>query len=164
MTITRRSLLLGAAAIAGLSASTAHSSGGIARAAEGGFPFKLSDDEWHIRLTGAEYDVLRRHGTEPAFSSPLYYEKRAGIFACAGCTQPLFSSDAKYESGTGWPSFFDVLDGAVATSEDDSHLMKRTEVHCTNCGGHLGHVFEDGPEPTGLRYCINGTALDFVPA
>jgi len=107
--------------------------------------------------------VLRQHGTEPPGSSPLNQEKRGGTFICAGCGQPLFSSETKFESGTGWPSFWRPLDGAVATSTDRSLLMMRTEVHCANCSGHLGHVFPDGPEPTGLRYCMNGTALAFNP-
>ena len=107
---------------------------------------------------------MRHHGTERPFSSPLNAEKRKGTFACAGCGLPLFASDTKFESGTGWPSFFRPLANAVATSSDRSLLMPRTEVHCRRCGGHLGHVFEDGPPPTGLRYCINGVALTFAPA
>jgi peptide-methionine (R)-S-oxide reductase len=108
--------------------------------------------------------VLREHGTERAGTSPLNAEKRSGAFACAGCGQPLFASGTKFESGTGWPSFFAPLDGAVETTEDRSFLMTRTEVHCSRCGGHLGHVFEDGPAPTGLRYCMNGAAMRFEPA
>jgi peptide-methionine (R)-S-oxide reductase len=107
--------------------------------------------------------VLRGHGTEPRGASPLNREKRTGEFTCAGCGQPLFLSDAKYESGTGWPSFFKPLEGAVETSVDQSHFMTRVEVHCSRCGGHLGHVFEDGPKPTGQRYCMNGVAMKFVP-
>ena len=128
------------------------------------FPVRKSDDEWRARLSDAQYDVLRRHRTERAFSSPLDREKRAGTFACAACGHPLFSSRAKFDSGTGWPSFHEPLDGAVGTSTDYSWLMIRTEVHCARCGGHLGHVFRDGPKPTGLRYCINGLALSFIPA
>jgi peptide-methionine (R)-S-oxide reductase len=123
-----------------------------------------SDAEWRKLLTPAQYDVLRQHGTERPFTSPLNREKRAGIFACAGCDLPVFSSDAKFESGTGWPSFWQPLDNAVALAEDNSFLMRRTEVHCRRCGGHLGHVFNDGPMPTGLRYCINGVSLTFKPA
>jgi peptide-methionine (R)-S-oxide reductase len=108
--------------------------------------------------------VLRHEGTERPFSSPLDREKRAGTFHCAGCDQALFASDTKFDSGTGWPSFYTYIDGALGTSVDNSLFMTRTEVHCSNCGGHQGHVFEDGPQPTGLRYCINGVALNFVAA
>lgn len=136
----------------------------LTRAAEGDFPFKLSDEEWKAKLTPEAYDVLRHEGTEYAFTSPLNNEKRAGVFHCAGCDQALFESEKKYDSGTGWPSFWDFIPGAIGTSIDNSLFMTRTEVHCTNCGGHQGHVFEDGPPPTGLRYCINGVSLRFVPA
>jgi peptide-methionine (R)-S-oxide reductase len=115
-------------------------------------------------LTPEQHHVLREHGTEPRGSSPLNKEKRAGMFRCAGCGQPLFSSETKYESGTGWPSFWAPLQkDAVATTEDQSYGMTRTEVHCSKCGGHLGHVFPDGPQPTGLRFCMNGIALEFEP-
>ena len=123
-----------------------------------------SDAEWRQRLTPAQYAVLRQQATERPWSSPLNKEHRQGTFACAGCALPLFSSSTKFESGTGWPSFFAPLEGAVETQVDRSHWMTRTEVHCARCGGHLGHVFPDGPPPTGLRYCINGVALDFVAA
>ncbi|HEX4077947.1 MAG TPA: peptide-methionine (R)-S-oxide reductase MsrB [Rhizomicrobium sp.] len=123
-----------------------------------------SDDEWRAKLTADQYRVLREHGTERPGSSPLNAEKRAGMFRCAGCGKELFDSAAKYESGSGWPSFTAPREGAVGTSHDASHLMERTEVHCAECGGHLGHVFEDGPQPTGQRYCMNGTALTFEPA
>ena len=122
------------------------------------------DDEWREKLTAEQYYVLRKHGTEPPGSSPLNKEKRGGTFICAACGQPLFASDAKYESGTGWPSFWKPIDDqAVATTTDRSLLMTRTEVHCAKCEGHLGHVFPDGPQPTGLRYCMNGLALQFEP-
>jgi peptide-methionine (R)-S-oxide reductase len=124
---------------------------------------KLSDGDWYKRLTQAQYDVLRKHGTERAGTSPLNQEKRKGTFTCAGCDLPLFSSDAKFESGTGWPSFFQPLPNAVGTKTDRSLFMSRTEVHCSRCLGHLGHVFDDGPKPTGLRYCMNGVAMKFVP-
>ena len=114
-------------------------------------------------LTPEQFHVLREHGTERAGSSPLNREKRAGTFRCAGCGQPLFSSDTKFESGTGWPSFYAPLDEAVATTVDRAHGMTRTEVHCAQCAGHLGHVFPDGPRPTGQRYCMNGLALEFEP-
>lgn len=124
---------------------------------------KKSDEEWRQSLTPAQYHVLREHGTEPAGTSALNQEHRAGTFKCAGCGQELFSSDTKYESCTGWPSFFRPLQGAVGTSVDDSYFMRRTEVHCSRCGGHLGHVFPDGPAPTGQRFCMNGVAMMFEP-
>jgi peptide-methionine (R)-S-oxide reductase len=114
-------------------------------------------------LTPEQHNVLREHGTERRGSSPLNQEKRAGTFRCAGCGEPLFCSDTKYESGTGWPSFYAPLDNAVETETDASYGMTRTEVHCAKCGGHLGHVFPDGPKPTGQRYCMNGVAMEFEP-
>lgn len=127
------------------------------------FPVNKTEGEWATELTPEQYRVLRQHGTERPGTSPLNQEKRDGVFACAGCGQPLFESDTKYESCSGWPSFFLPLDGAIETSEDNSHFMTRTEVHCSRCGGHLGHVFPDGPQPTGLRFCMNGVALAFEP-
>ncbi|MGA8194518.1 MAG: peptide-methionine (R)-S-oxide reductase MsrB [Acetobacteraceae bacterium] len=127
------------------------------------FPVMHSDAEWRHILTADQYDVLRGHGTEAPDSCALLSEKRPGRFACAGCGQALFESRLKFESGTGWPSFNDPIAGAVETSTDRSHGMVRTEVHCSNCGSHLGHVFDDGPPPTHLRYCINGIAMDFKP-
>ena len=126
-------------------------------------PLVLSDTEWKKRLTPAQYGVLREEGTERAGTSPLNGEKRKGTFQCAGCDLPLFASSMKYESGTGWPSFFTSLPGAVQTKRDFHLVLPRTEYHCARCGGHHGHVFEDGPKPTGLRYCNNGVALKFVP-
>ena len=125
------------------------------------FPIEKSDAEWRRLLTAQQYDVLRDHATERPFTSPLDDEKRHGIFVCAGCGQRLFSSRTKFDSGTGWPSFWEPLPAAVGTTVDRSYFMVRTEVHCARCGGHLGHVFDDGPRPTGLRYCINGAALRF---
>jgi peptide-methionine (R)-S-oxide reductase len=127
------------------------------------FEVEKSEEEWKRSLSPAQYQVLRRHGTEPAGASPLNAEKRQGEFLCAGCGAALFDSDTKYESGSGWPSFYAPRQGSVGTSQDKSLLLNRTEVHCARCGGHLGHVFEDGPAPTGLRYCMNGAALDFQP-
>ncbi len=121
-----------------------------------------SDDEWKKELPPACYDVLRHEGTERPFTSPLNNEKRAGTFVCAGCELELFTSDKKYDSGTGWPSFFDVIPGHVETKTDFKLIAPRTEYHCARCGGHQGHVFDDGPKPTGLRYCNNGVALKFV--
>ncbi|ODT68061.1 MAG: peptide-methionine (R)-S-oxide reductase [Pelagibacterium sp. SCN 63-23] len=160
MPICRRDLLLSFAASG---AALAMGSKG-AWAADGDFPFRLTDEAWRARLQPAAYQVLRHEDTEPAFTSPLNDEKREGIFHCAGCDAALFTSDTKYDSGTGWPSFWDYIPGSIGTKEDNSLWMARIEVHCANCGGHQGHVFEDGPPPTGLRYCINGLALRFEPS
>ena len=149
----REAIFLGAAAMLGTPAWAAQQS----------FEVTHSDAEWRKILTPAQYYILRQQGTEPPFSSPLLNEHRKGVFTCAGCALPLFSSAAKFDSGTGWPSFWQALPNAVQTSEDDSFEMARTEVHCRRCGGHLGHVFPDGPPPTGLRYCMDGLALNFVP-
>jgi len=156
--IDRRTFLIAGAACAlvGCSGSPAE--------AQGNFPFKLGDAEWRKRLSPAAYHVLRKHGTERPGSSPLDREKRRGTFHCAGCNHPLFASATKFDSGTGWPSFWRPLPRAVGTRTDRSLMMTRTEVHCANCGGHLGHVFEDGPRPTGLRYCMNGVAMRFRAA
>jgi peptide-methionine (R)-S-oxide reductase len=126
-------------------------------------PATRSDEEWREHLTPEQYRVLRGHGTERAGSSALNQEKRRGTYVCAGCGQPLYASATKFESGSGWPSFWAPIEEAVATSVDRSLLMTRTEVHCARCGGHLGHVFPDGPQPTGERYCMNGVALQFEP-
>lgn len=127
------------------------------------FPIEKSDAEWRSQLRPESYRVLRESDTEWAFSSPLDKEKRSGVYVCAGCDQLLFSSSTKFESGTGWPSFWKPLDAAVGTSIDRGLFMVRTEVHCSRCGGHLGHVFPDGPPPTGQRYCMNGAAMTFIP-
>ncbi len=128
------------------------------------FPVTHTDAEWRQILTPEQYAILRGHGTERPGTCTLNFEKRAGTFTCAGCGQKLFVAAKKFESGTGWPSFNDPEPGAVATSVDRSHGMIRMECHCSRCGGHLGHVFEDGPKPTGLRYCINSVAMNFEPA
>ncbi len=127
------------------------------------FEVTHTDEEWRRLLTPEQYRVMRRHGTEPPGSCALNHEKRAGTFVCAGCGQRLFTSSKKFESGTGWPSFNDPLEGAVENTDDRSHGMTRTEVHCRRCGSHLGHVFPDGPPPAHLRYCINGVAMNFLP-
>jgi len=161
--MSRRNLVLdGAGAAAALGISRLFGGKTEAKTA-GSFPFELTDAEWRQRLTAEQYRILRGHGTERAGTSPLDREKRQGTFHCAGCDQALFSSATKFDSGTGWPSFWRPLEGAVGESEDNSLFMSRTEVHCANCGGHLGHVFPDGPPPTGLRYCMNGAAMSFKP-
>jgi peptide-methionine (R)-S-oxide reductase len=124
----------------------------------------LSDDEWRDRLTDDEYHILRERGTEPKFSGDYLDRKEDGTYTCAGCGTELFDSDTKFDSGSGWPSFYDAVEGSVELETDTRHGMRRTEVLCATCGGHLGHVFEDGPEPTGERYCINSVALDFDPS
>lgn len=128
------------------------------------FEIEKTPEEWKRQLTPAQYHILREEGTEPAYSSPLNNEHRKGTFACAGCDQALYASETKFESGTGWPSFYDHLPNAIGTTSDRSYFMVRTAVHCSRCGGHLGHVFNDGPKPTGLRYCMDGLALTFKPA
>ena len=149
--LTRRTILL---ATTGVVAMAADRSGGE-------FEIMRTDKEWKSVLTPAQYYVLRQQGTERAGSSPLDREKRSGRFHCAGCDLPLYSSEAKFDSGTGWPSFWEAIEGAVGTTTDRSFFMTRTEVHCRRCGGHLGHIFNDGPPPTGKRHCINGVALRF---
>ncbi len=153
-------------ALAGASALLPSRRSASAAVATVGERFKVerTDAEWRRLLTPAQFAVLRGHGTERAGSSPLDGEKRRGTFACAGCGRPAFTSNAKFDSGTGWPSFSRPLDGAVGTRTDRSFLMARTEVHCAQCGGHLGHVFDDGPPPTGKRFCMNGVALAFEAA
>ena len=126
-------------------------------------PATLSDAEWQQRLTPEQFKVLRKHATERAGTSPLNHEKRPGTFVCAGCGTELFDAATKYESGSGWPSFYTPIEGAIGTSVDRSWFATRTEVHCARCKGHLGHVFDDGPAPTGLRFCMNGVAMGFKP-
>ena len=159
--IERRALLAG---VAGVGLAGWLAAGRRLRAAEAGhFPVAHSDEEWRRMLTPVQYAILRRQGTEPPESSPLDHEFRAGQYDCVGCGQKLFSSQTKFDSHTGWPSFWQPLPGAVSSADDKSFFMSRTEVHCSNCGGHLGHVFDDGPKPTGLRYCMNGAVLSFHP-
>jgi peptide-methionine (R)-S-oxide reductase len=159
--LDRRKLILGGTALA--------SAAGLwwiydTSEARGRFEIERSDDEWRQILTRSQFAVLRLHRTEAPGSSALNFEKRRGVYACAACALPLFSSDTKYDSRTGWPSFYEPLPNAIGTARDYALLIPRTEVHCRRCGGHLGHVFDDGPPPTGLRYCINGAALAFTPA
>jgi peptide-methionine (R)-S-oxide reductase len=156
-TIARRGLL--GAGIAALTAAMLPRD-----AVAAAFPVALSDAQWRARPTPAQFATLRKEATEPPFTSPLNDEHRRGVFRCAGCARPLFSSATKFDSGTGWPSFWQPLKGAIGTRTDRAMLMARTEVHCSRCGGHLGHVFDDGPRPTGLRYCMNGVAMRFAPA
>jgi peptide-methionine (R)-S-oxide reductase len=159
--ISRRSLL-GSTAIAVAAAALLPFHSRVADAADA-FPFTHTDAEWRKLLTPAQYAVLRKEDTEQPFTSPLLHEERRGDFTCAGCAQHLFSSTTKFDSKTGWPSFWAPLQNAVGTTRDASFGMIRTAVHCSNCGGHLGHVFDDGPKPTGLRYCMNGVAMNFAP-
>ena len=142
--------------------TTTATAGATREAGAAGFPFTRTDAEWRALLSPEQYAVMRGHATEPPGSCALLHEKRAGTFSCAGCGQPLFHSVVKFESGTGWPSFNEPVEGAVATSVDRKFGMTRTEVHCANCGSHLGHVFDDGPPPSHLRYCINGVAMNFA--
>ncbi|RED11247.1 Peptide methionine sulfoxide reductase MsrB [Pontivivens insulae] len=161
MTLNRRSFLTGTVAMGGLAAVL----GLPATADEGPFEITLSEETWRARLTPAQFAVLREEATERPFSSPLNEEYRSGTFHCAGCDNPLYESATKYDSGTGWPSFWEAIEGRVATKEDWSFFLgTRTEVHCARCGGHQGHIFADGPAPTGMRHCINGVALRFVAA
>jgi peptide-methionine (R)-S-oxide reductase len=160
--MTRRLFLLGAGTAA-VALSAAGMRSGPVRAAQT-FEVAHTEEEWRKVLTPEQFAVLRQSATERPFTSPLLEEHRKGVFTCAGCELDLFSSDTKFDSGTGWPSFWKPLDNAVGTEEDTTFGMVRTAVHCRRCGGHLGHVFDDGPKPTGLRYCMNGIALAFKPA
>lgn len=169
--LRRKFLLIGAGSalvIAGFAMSRVQRAEAInpktAGPPESGFEIIKSEVEWRALLTDEQYMVLRLEETEPAYSSPLNTEHRPGVFNCAGCDLPLYSSEAKYDSGTGWPSFSRSLPNAVGTKEDHSFFEVRTEVHCRRCGGHLGHIFDDGPPPTGERHCLNGTALAFIAA
>jgi peptide-methionine (R)-S-oxide reductase len=160
--INRRALLTAGVALSAFAVSSRFGEAETMTTTETTDYRNLSDMDWRQRLNANQYMVLRQHGTERPGSSPLNKEKRKGTFTCAGCDLPLFSSDTKFESGTGWPSFYQPLPNAVETKTDRSLFMTRTEVHCARCLGHLGHVFDDGPAPTGLRYCMNGVAMKFV--
>jgi peptide-methionine (R)-S-oxide reductase len=165
--LTRRRILLGTAVLgvfAGCASPFELVAVGDPNSSTGTFAVSHTDEEWRQLLTPQQYAVLRTASTEAPYSSPLNDEHRSGTFGCAGCDQALFSSTTKFDSGTGWPSFWKALDGAVLERQDNSEGMTRTEVLCSRCGGHLGHVFDDGPQPTGLRYCMNGVALSFRPA
>jgi peptide-methionine (R)-S-oxide reductase len=161
--MTRRRLLLAGGA-AGLAAAFGFAWRSPRPRAAESFEITRTDAEWRSRLTQVQYAVLRQSSTERPFSSPLLHEERHGTFTCAGCDRDLFASSTKFESGTGWPSFWAPLEGAVGSTRDTDFGMVRTAVHCSRCGGHLGHVFDDGPKPTGLRYCMNGVAMGFRPA
>ena len=162
--LPRRRVLLGTAMLGVLAGCSSLRNKAEAAPPSGNFEVTHSDQEWHKLLNSQQYDVLRNAGTETPYSSPLNDEHRAGTFTCAGCALDLFSSTTKFDSGTGWPSFWKPLDGAVIERNDDTLGMSRTEVLCHRCGGHLGHVFDDGPQPTGLRYCMNGVAMNFRAA
>ncbi len=166
MKIARRQFLHGGSTLAALGAFGAltFNSRRASAAAETAFEVTHTDEEWKKILTPNQFQVLRKEATERPFSSPLNEEHRKGIFHCAGCDLDAYSSETKFESGTGWPSFWQPLENAVGTTSDRTFGMARTAVHCRRCGGHLGHVFNDGPKPTGLRYCMNGLAMKFVPA
>jgi peptide-methionine (R)-S-oxide reductase len=161
--LNRRSLLLGGTALAGLAAIGVHAFAAEGEPVAGDFEVTHTPEEWLAILGPEAYHVMREQGTEYPWTSALLDEHREGVFICAGCELPLFDSKTKYDSGTGWPSFYQPLDNAVGTTTDTLLGYARTEVHCRRCGGHLGHVFEDGPPPTGLRYCMDGVALKFVP-
>jgi peptide-methionine (R)-S-oxide reductase len=162
--MTRRQFVIWAGGIVGAAAAYRWGQAPVEGAAPGKFEVVKSEAEWRAMLSSEQFYVLRQHGTERPWTHPLNKEYRRGVYACAGCDRKLFSSETKFDSGTGWPSFWAPIEGAVGTSVDTSFFMRRTEVNCGRCGGHLGHVFEDGPKPTGLRYCINGVALRFIPA
>ena len=170
MPIARRTALLSGArlllggSVAALASACSRAGAATGAAAKARFEVEMTDDQWRAKLSPQAYAVLRHEGTETPYSSPLNDEHRKGTFTCAGCALQLFSSQTKFDSGTGWPSFFQPLPNAVNQRVDNSLGMSRDEVHCRRCGGHLGHVFDDGPKPTGLRYCMNGVAMAFTPA
>ncbi|RFC63154.1 peptide-methionine (R)-S-oxide reductase [Fulvimarina endophytica] len=162
--MARRTFLASATALIGAAAGAFYLRNDANAASDGAFPVSFTPDQWRERLTPAQFSVLRDHATEAPFSSPLNDNKKSGLYSCAGCDTPVYSSETKFDSGTGWPSFYAPLSASViGTSNDYALIYPRTEVHCATCGGHFGHIFDDGPKPTGKRHCLNGVALKFKP-
>ena len=159
----RRDFLYSSLLMSGAAIGAGALFGRQAQGAEGDFPVKMTEDQWRAKLSADQFAILRQEATERPFTSPLLENKQHGLYACAGCDTPVYSSETKFDSGTGWPSYWEAIEGSVATTVDYKLVYARTEVHCATCGGHLGHIFDDGPQPTGKRHCINGIVLNFKP-